>query len=51
MIRMLQDLIGIDPVKDIPLDSREVMSLFQDTSALGIMPDDIGMILGAPGAS
>ena len=25
MIRMLQDLIGIDPVKDIPLDSREVM--------------------------
>ena len=42
MIRMLQDLIGIDPVKDIPLDSREVMSLFQDTSALGIMPDDIG---------
>ena len=42
MIRMLQDLIGIDPVKDIPLDSREVMSLFQDTSALGIVPDDIG---------
>ena len=29
MIRMLQDLIGIDPVKDIPLDSREVMSLFR----------------------
>ena len=42
MIRMLQDLIGFDPVKDIPLDSREVMSLFQDTSALGIMPEDIG---------
>ena len=42
MIRMLQDLIGFDPVKDIPLDSREVMSLFQDTSALGITPDDIG---------
>ena len=35
MIRMLQDLIGLDPVKDIPLDSPEVMSLFQDTSALG----------------
>ncbi len=42
MIRMLQDLIGFDPVKDIPLDSREVMSLFQDTSALGILPEDIG---------
>ena len=28
MIRMLQDLIGLDPVKDIPLDSSEVMSLF-----------------------
>ncbi len=42
MIRMLQDLIGFDPVKDIPLDSPEVMSLFQDTSALGIMPEDIG---------
>ena len=35
MIRMLQDLTGIDPL-EIPLDSREVMSLFKDTSALGI---------------
>ena len=42
MIRMLQDLIGLDPVKDIPLDCRKVMSLFQDTSALGITPEDIG---------
>jgi DNA polymerase-3 subunit alpha (Gram-positive type) len=42
MIRMLQDLIGFDPVKDIPLDSPEVMSLFQDTSALFISPEDIG---------
>ncbi len=42
MIRMLQDLIGLDPVKDIPLDSREVMSLFQSTDALGIKPEDIG---------
>lgn len=42
MIRMLQDLTGLDPVKDIPLDSKEVMSLFQNTSALGITPDDIG---------
>ena len=42
MIRMLQDLTGLDPVKDIPLDSREVMSLFQNTDALGIKPEDIG---------
>ncbi len=42
MIRMLQDLTGLDPVKDIPLDSPEVMSLFQNTKALGIEPEDIG---------
>ncbi len=41
MIRMLQDLTGIDPVS-IPLDDRKVMSLFQNTEALGITPDQIG---------
>lgn len=41
MIRMLQDLTGIDPTT-IPLDDKDVMSLFQNTSALGITPDDIG---------
>ena len=41
MIRMLQDLTGIDPTK-IPLDDKRVMSLFQNTSALGITPDQIG---------
>ena len=41
MIRMLQDLTGVDP-QTIPLDSPEVMSLFQNTSALGIEPEDIG---------
>ena len=40
MIRMLQDLTGIDPTK-IPLDDAKVMSLFQNTSALGITPDQI----------
>lgn len=50
MIRMLQDLTGLDPVNDIPLDNREVMSLFQSTEALGISPDDIeGCKLGALG--
>ena len=41
MIRKLQDLTGLDPVKDIPLDSKEVMSLFQSTEILGIKPEDI----------
>ncbi len=41
MIRMLQDLTGIDPVT-IPLDDKKVMSLFQNTDALGLKPEDIG---------
>ena len=41
MIRMLQDMTGIDPVK-IPLDDKQVMSLFQNTEALGITPEQIG---------
>ena len=41
MIRMLQDLTGIDPVT-IPLDDPGVMSLFASTEALGITPDQIG---------
>jgi len=41
MIRMLQDLTGVDPVT-IPLDDPQVMSLFQSTKALGITPDQIG---------
>ncbi len=49
MIRMLQDLTGVDPTQ-IPLDDKAVMSLFQDTSALGIMPDDlVNCQLGALG--
>ena len=49
MIRMLQDLTGVDPTK-IPLDDKAVMSLFQNTSALGIEPEDIdGCKLGALG--
>ena len=51
MIRMLQDLTGVDPLT-IPLDGQEVMSLFQNTDALGITPDQIGGtklgILGIP---
>ena len=47
MIRMLQDLTGIDPTK-IPLDDPQVMSLFQNTNALGVTPEEIdGCPLGA----
>ncbi len=41
MIRMLQDLTGMDPLT-IPLDDPKVMSLFQSTEALGITPEQIG---------
>ncbi|MCD7817719.1 MAG: PolC-type DNA polymerase III [Lachnospiraceae bacterium] len=49
MIRMLQDLTGLDP-KEIPLDDPGVMSLFTSTEALGITPEDIGGVpLGSLG--
>ncbi|MCH4192320.1 MAG: PolC-type DNA polymerase III [Butyrivibrio sp.] len=41
MIRFLQDCTGLDP-KLVPLDDHNVMSLFEDTSALNITPDQIG---------
>ncbi|MCM1189505.1 MAG: PolC-type DNA polymerase III [bacterium] len=41
MIRMLQDLTGRDPLT-IPLDGKDVMSLFQNTEALGVTPEQIG---------
>ena len=41
MIRMLQDMTGRDPLT-IPLDGADVMSLFQNTEALGITPEQIG---------
>ncbi len=51
MIRMLQDLTGLDPM-EIPLDDPTVMSLFSSTKALGITPEENGGIdvgsLGIP---
>ncbi len=41
MIRRLEDLTGLD-AKTIPLDDKDVMSLFHNTDALGIRPEDIG---------
>ena len=49
MIRMLEDLTGIDAQK-IPLDDKSVMSLFKNTSAMGITPDMLtNCTLGALG--
>ncbi len=41
MIRMLEDLTGID-AKTIPLDDKDVMSLFGSPKALGLEPEEIG---------
>ncbi len=49
MIRMLEDLTGIDP-QTIPLDDASVMSLFKNTEALLVTPEEIGgCLLGALG--
>ena len=45
MIRMLQDLTGVDPT-EVPLDDKAVMSLFLNTEALGVTPEDIGSETG-----
>lgn len=49
IIRMLQDLTGIDPLT-IPLDDPDVMSLFRSTEALGVTPEQLrGCPLGSLG--
>ncbi len=49
MIRMLQDLTGIDPLQ-ISLDDKKVMSLFLNTEALGVTPEELrGVELGCMG--
>ncbi len=40
VIRMLQDLSGIDP-KTIPTDDPEVMRIFEGTEVLGVTPEQI----------
>ncbi|MBR4768003.1 MAG: PolC-type DNA polymerase III, partial [Lachnospiraceae bacterium] len=41
MIRMIEDLTGLDPT-EFPLDAPEVIRLFQGTEVLNISPSDIG---------
>ena len=40
IIRMLQDLTGIDP-KSIPTDDPDVMAIFTGTESLGVTPEQI----------
>ena len=40
MIRMLEDLTGLN-AQEIPLDDATVMSLFKNTSALGVTPEQL----------
>ena len=48
MIRMLQDITGVDPTK-IPLDDKETMSIFSSTDALGITKEQINSEVGSFG--
>lgn len=48
VIRMLQDLSGIDP-KIIPTDDKEVMKIFSGTESLGVTPEQINCKTGTLG--
>lgn len=49
IIKMLEDLTGVDALS-IPLDDEQVLSLFNNTSALGVSPEDLmGLDLGSLG--
>ena len=48
IIRMLQDITGVDPQK-IPLDDKDTMSIFSSTKALGITPEQIKSPVGSFG--
>jgi DNA polymerase-3 subunit alpha (Gram-positive type) len=48
VIRMLQDITGVDPQK-IPMDEKETMSIFSSTEALGVTPEQINSKVGTFG--
>ena len=48
VIRMLQDITGIDPTK-VPLDDKETMSIFSSTKAIGVKPEQIHSEVGSFG--
>ena len=50
VIRMLQDITGIDPMS-IPFDDQKTLSLFQSTEALGITPQQLADTIGNKGVT
>ena len=48
VIRMLQDITGINPTK-IPLDDKETMGIFSSTKPLGVTPEQIKSEVGTYG--
>ena len=48
VIKMLQDLTGVDP-KKIPLDDKKTMGIFSGTEPLGVTPEEIGSPVGTIG--
>ncbi len=48
VIRMLQDITGVDPLT-IPMDDKATMSLFSSTEALGVTPQQINSKVGTFG--
>src|SRR5690625_4304513 len=48
VIRMLQDLSGIDP-QTIPIDDEKVMGIFSSTEPIGVTPEQIGCKTGTLG--
>lgn len=48
VIRMLQDITGVDPQK-IPMDDKATMSIFSSTEALGVTPQQINSKVGTFG--
>ena len=48
IFKMLEELTGINP-NEVPMDDKEVMSLFSSTKALGVTPEQIGCEVGCLG--
>jgi len=48
VIRMLQDITGVDPLT-IPMDDKATMSIFSSTEALGVTPEQINSKVGTFG--
>lgn len=48
VIRMLQDITGVDPQK-IPMDDKDTMSIFSSTKAIGVTPEQINSKVGTFG--